>query len=65
MPEWLRARLIIENTLVQFQLCAPISNVREATVGCVAADCNPAHQKHRWFDSNRVHQFFEQRELGK
>ena len=31
--------------------------VREATVGCVAADCNPAHQKHRWFDSNRVHQF--------
>lgn len=32
-------------------------NVREATVGCVAADCNPAHQKHRWFDSNRVHQF--------
>lgn len=34
-----------------------INNVREATVGCVAADCNPAHQKHRWFDSNRVHQF--------
>lgn len=31
--------------------------VREATVGCVAADCNPVHQKHRWFDSNRVHQF--------
>ena len=30
--------------------------VREATVGCVAADCKSAHQKHRWFDSNRVHQ---------
>ena len=34
-----------------------IFNVREATVGCVAADCNPAHKKHRPFDSDRVHQF--------
>ena len=30
--------------------------VREATVGCVAADCNPALKKHRPFDSDRVHQ---------
>ncbi len=35
----------------------PFFNVREATVGCVAADCNPALKKHRWFDSNRVHHF--------
>lgn len=32
-----------------------IFNACEATAGCVAADCNPAHQKHRWFDSNRTH----------
>lgn len=51
-------RLITDRSQVQILPVGPnFSNVREATVGCVAADCNPAHQKHRWFDSNRVHQF--------
>lgn len=34
-----------------------ILKASEATVGCVAADCNPAHLKHRPFDSDLAHHF--------
>jgi hypothetical protein len=54
-------RLITDRSQVQILPVGPnFSKVREATVGCVAADCNPAHQKHRWFDSNRVHHFYSE-----
>ena len=38
-------------------LLLPPVHVSEAPVGCGAADCKPAHQKHRWFDSNLTHHF--------
>ena len=55
MPEWLRARLIIENTLVQFQLCAPISRVGKAR-GSSSLTVNQISSG-AWIDTTPAHQF--------